>query len=340
MTSKIAPLDDAPSVDALQALLAFVETGGVAASAEALDLPQPTMSRRLQVFQRRDAAGEAILVRRGRNLKLTDKGHAALPAIRELVRQYDQLQRFLRGAPAAVQVLRVGLGSFGAQHYLARALAHLRSRQVACEIQPEVLRGQDRILGMVEGRFDMALVTHDPRQIQTIVAASSNRKAALAAEPLATHAFCVLAKLGTPLASELRAAAANRPAPLGLLARSVFVGLDPQSGIRLQLEAEFHKLGQPLKFAGDTTAGGWGAAKEYTRHGLGPAIIPLSALAAGDEQSFAVRRLPDRFSVTDYVIRRGGPADGVEGELLRALHLAAQQHAKEAQERFKSLLGR
>ena len=324
-------------MEALAALLAFVETGGVAAAAEKLDLPQPTMSRRLQVFQRADAQGEAILARRGRNLRLTEKGHAALPAIRELVRQYDQLDRFLKGAPLAVQVIRVGVGSFGAEHYLPRALAELRRRKIACEIQSEMVRGQDRILGVVEGRFDVALVTHDPRQIQMIVSASSNPKAALAVEPLATHVFCVLAKLGTPLASELHAAAANRPVPLERLAHSAFVGLDPQSGIRLQLEAEFHKLGRPLQFVGETTAGGWAAAKEYTRQGLGPAIVPLSALVTGDDKAFAIRRLPERFAVTDYVIRRKGPASSAETELLRALHLAAQQRSKEALEMFKSV---
>jgi len=254
------------------------------------------------------------------------------------VRQFDQLDRFLKGTPAAVQVVRVGLGSFGAQHYLPRALAELRQRKVACAIQTEVLRGQDRILGVVEGRLDVALVTHDPRQVQMIVSASTNPKAPLVVEPLATHVFSVLAMLGTPLASELRATAANRPVPLSLLARGAFVGLDAQSGIRLQLEAEFHRLGQPLQFVGDTTAGGWAAAKEYTRHGLGPAIIPLSALAAGDEQAFALRRLPDRFAVTDYVIRRKGSDGAAEEELLRALRLAAIQCSKAAQEMFKGLL--
>jgi DNA-binding transcriptional LysR family regulator len=333
----LSPAAPPPSLEALQALLSFVEAGGVAAAAETLELPQPTMSRRLQVFQRRDSQGEAILARRGRNLRLTEKGHAALPAICELVRQYDQLNRFLNGAPVAVRVVRLGIGSFGAQHYLPRALAELRRRKVTCEIETELARGQDRIRGVVEGRFDMALVTHDPRQIQMIVSASSNPKAKLAVEPVTMHAFCVLAKLGTPLASELRAVPANRPVPLELLSRGEFVGLDPQSGIRLQLESEFHKLGRPLQFVRETAAGGWAAAKEYTRHGLGPAIIPHSALAAGDDLAFAIRRLPERFAVTDYLIRRKLSADAAEPELVLALRHASRQHLKEVQELFKGV---
>ena len=204
MPAEIIALDDAPPLDLRQqALLAFVEAGGVAAAAEALALPQPTISRRLQIFQRRDAAGETILVRQGRNLRLSEKGHAALPAIRELVSQYEQFSQFLKGARAAVQVIRIGTGQFGAQHYLPRALSELHRRKIDCEVRAESVRGRDRILGVVEGRFDLALVTHDPRQIQMIVSGSSNRRAKFVVEPLATHEFCVLApRLGSPLASE------------------------------------------------------------------------------------------------------------------------------------------
>ena len=50
------------------------------------------------------------------------------------------------------------------------------------------------------------------------------------------------------LAAELKATASNRPVPLALLSQVAFVGLDEQSGIRLQLEAEFQRINLPLRF--------------------------------------------------------------------------------------------
>lgn len=323
-----------PSIEALEALLAFVETGGVATAAEQLGLPQPTLSRRLQVFQRQDANGETLLTHRGRHLRLTGKGQAALPAIRELLRQYNQFERFHRGERTATQTVRIGSGSFGARYYLPRALADLRRRKIDCNVQTELVRGRERILGVAEGQFDLAIVTHDRSQIRTIVSASSNPKAELSVEPLATHTFCALVSAGQPLAAEFKAAPANRPLPIAILSRCEFVGLDRQSGIRLQLEAEFQKLGFPLRFVPDATAGGWDAAKEYARHGLGVAIVPLAVLAAGDEDSFAIRRLPERFAMTDHLLRRKPAADATAPEIHRALRQAAQQHTHETRERW------
>jgi DNA-binding transcriptional LysR family regulator len=337
MSSEIFSLDSAPPLDSLTALLAFVQTGGVAAAAESLDLPQPTISRRLQIFQRRDAAGEAILVRQGRNLRLSEKGQAALPAIRELVAHYAQLESFLKGARSAVEVVRIGTGQFGARHYLPRALAELRRKQIVYEVRAEVVRGQERILGVVDGRLDLALVTHDPRQIQMIVSGSKNRRAKLQIEALATHTFCVMARVGAPLASELRALPVNRPAPLALLSGSEFVGLDRQSGIRLQLEAEFQKAGLPLKFVADATTGGWSAAKEYARHGLGAAIVPLPELALDDSDAFVIRRLPERFAVSDHLLRRPPLPDSPDSAVVAALRTAARQTLQEVRERWKIL---
>lgn len=327
-----------PSLDALRALLAFAEAGSVAGAARALQLSQPTLSRQLGPFQKRDGAGAAILVRRGRNLEFSEKGRAALPAIRELVRQYEQFDQFFKGTNGRLQTTRLGIGSFGAEHYLPRALAALKNGDPPCEIETQIVRGQERIIGVLEGRFDVAVVTHDPRQIQTIVSASTNPRAKLAVEALAEHGFCILACNRTRLANELRAAPANRPVPMALLAQGEFVGLDRQSGIRLQLEAEFQKFGQPLRFVAQASAGGWAAAKAYARHGLGAAIVPLAALTAGDEKHFTLRRLPERFAVTDFIVRRQPAPGSPEPALLAALHQAASEHLKEVRETWKALL--
>lgn len=325
-----------PSIDALRQLISLAEQGSVSAAARRLGLTQPTLSRRLQPFRLRDSNAEAILVRKGRGLELTPKGRRFLPAVRELVRQYEQLRGFIEGGRSAPQIVRVGVGSFAAQFYLPRALAALRDRQFDCEVATELARGKQRILGTLDGRFDLAVVSHDAAAIQSIARAAP-LSGPLLVEALASQRFCVIANVRDQRAARLREQPPERACTLASLAELQFVGLDQDSGIRIRLEAEFRKLGIDLRFKLSSAAGGWGAAKEYVRNGFGAAIVPTSVISPQDAADFTIRRLPDRFSATDQLIRRPGRSTAAQEEVIRALRAAARKHLREVQERWERM---
>ena len=70
------------------------------------------------------------------------------------------MQQFMAGRSREPNVLRVGIGSSASQFYLARALAGLQQRLPDWDVHTRVLRGQDRIAGVVDGTLDLAIVSH------------------------------------------------------------------------------------------------------------------------------------------------------------------------------------
>src|SRR5262245_49701970 len=97
------------SLDVMRALSAFTDAGNVADAARALGTIQPTMTRMLQVWQKKNLLGATVLERQGRRLQLTEHGRAILPAVRDLVRQYEQLVESCAGRTKATQLVRIGV---------------------------------------------------------------------------------------------------------------------------------------------------------------------------------------------------------------------------------------
>ncbi len=69
-----------------------------------------------------------------------------------------------------------------------------------------------------------------------------------------------------------------------------------------QIEACFRSTSSRLCFQYE--AGGWEAAREYARHGLGVAVLPPLLLARDDRNDFLIRRLPLQFHIRDLLIHR------------------------------------
>ena len=331
--------DEGPSVIALRELLTLVEKGGVTAAAEALETTQPTLSRKLQPFKRPLGADrKAILKKRGKSLELTDKGRAILPAVRELLHQYDQLLQHMDGSAASPQVVRIGLGDFSSQWYLPRALAELRDRDIEYEIETEVTRGRDRILATADGRLDLAIVTHDPLEIEASVVDHVGYNVPLVIEPIAKQPFCVIADKDSTAGRELKLQKTGRSVPLDWLGCWKIVGLDRHSGIRHKIENRLRASGAEPQFVEAATVGGWPAAIESARWGLGIAVVPLASLTTDDRNDFEVRRLGDEFSIVDQLIHRDTRLTVPQREVKKALKQAAQSHQKAVRQRWKRVL--
>ena len=292
-----------PSLELLRTLLEFAERGEVTAAAQAIGLDPAVISRRLGPLR----TDYGLLRRIGRDLELTDKGRAALPAIRSLLRQHEQLADWLQGKQACSQVLAIATGSFGARFYLPKALALFTGQHPDWQVRVQVRRGRDRILGVADGTFDLAIVSHDATQIRTIVSAARGESSALRIEPLAEHPLCLVAGKDTRFGHELAQVLDGQTVPLSMLARFPLVGLDLQSGIRRQLEA--HLRGRTPGSCFRFEAGGWEAGKEYARHGLGVAVLPRPLLARDDHKDFIIRRLPPEIRIQDLLIDRDADAE-------------------------------
>jgi DNA-binding transcriptional LysR family regulator len=300
-----------------------------------LGVTQPVVSRKLKVFQSADSCGAILLKESSGAPELTEAGRAMLPAARELVAQYGQLLDYLRGQSNAPQVVRVGLGGFAAEHYLPGALALLRDSAADCELRPAIVRGEERIIGTAEGHFDMAIVTHAPALVERIAAEAAGSRSTLVIEPLAQQPMCVIALRGTPEGDELHSIPRKRAVPLARLREWELVGLDRRSGIRQQLEQE---LGSPESLSFSAEGGGWLAARECARRGLGVAVLPLAVLSSEDDKDCVIRRLSERFAKADYLIHRRKELNQTQREAKRCLQEAVTAQRKLVQRTWKDLL--
>ncbi len=312
-----------PTIEDYRGLVAFADTGSVTAGAKFLGVKQPVLTRRLNLFKGRDP----LLVTRGNRMDLTDKGLAVLPLIRQLVQQFDEITDFVSSRRSQPRVLRIAIGASASQLFLPRAIKQLtgQKRFQGIEVQTQIIRGSERITGVAEGRFDLAILSHDPLQINL-----SNKL--LVIRELARQTMCVVAHKDSDEAQQLRRILRGQAVPVHLLARWTMVGLDDQSGLRRQLERAFVSRNDALNFG--SQAGGWLGMKEFARQGLGVGLVPLTLLSETDLEDLEIRRLDPGIGVTYQLIHRKKPADEIVETMKTYLLDSAKQLNKEVERRW------
>jgi DNA-binding transcriptional LysR family regulator len=252
-----------------------------------------------------------------------------------VVQDYDQLLACLKGRKSVPQLVRVGLGGFASEYYLPRLLALMREAGANFEVQATVARGEERILRTARGEFQLAVVTHDPPLVDRIVTDACGPRVRLVVEPLAEQPMCVVSKRSTAEAHELDAISPDQPVPLSKLRDWDLVGLDVRSGIRRQLERQFPSSSD-LQFVAE--GGGWPAARECARLGLGVAIVPTATLSLTDRRDFIIRRAPERFMVADYLIYRDQKLSSAVVTVKELLQQAATEHRQLVNQAWKQLV--
>ena len=289
---------------------------GVSAAARQLDAKQPVVSRKLKVFQESHEWGTLLT----EDKELTDAGRAVLPALRELIRRHDQLIEYLKGTSQAPEQIQLGLGHFASRFYLPKVLQKLKDRLEDCEISTKVLRGADRIVAVAEGRLDLAIVTHVPDLIQNVLADHGYSPTALKIQKLAVHELGLVAQEDSEEGCSLAKQPKRKPVPLEKLRNWELVGLDRKSGIRRHLEKAFDP--HEIRFVAE--GGGWWAALECARVGIGVAVVPLTILSDKDRRELIVRRLDEEFNLQDYLIHCDTVLSPFQEELCAALIRASR----------------
>jgi DNA-binding transcriptional LysR family regulator len=316
-------------IDRLRIFALFAEHKKAATVAQLLDLDEGHISRRLQELR-----SYGLLSGSGPTQSLTRKGLDALPAVRELLRQYDQLAEWLSARPVRPQLIVVAAGGQSAQQTLPRALAAFVRQHADWQVRIQVRRGRERILGTFDGTFDLAVVSHDPRQIDAVLAPHRGERPGLAVEELGRDSLCLIARHDSPEGRRLAAVPDGQEVPPSRLADFPLAGLDADSGLRKQLEEVC--ADRPLRFR--VERGGWAAAKELARRGAGAAVVPMSLLHLGDRDELVIRKLGHGGCVTERLIYRSGD-DGPEREALRrAVRQAFQEQQRETGQRWHGKL--
>lgn len=138
------------------------EHGSFRRTAEVLSVSQSTVSRRIQILERR--VGIALFERHRSGARTTLAGErflreAALGA-RHLHQAVDAIAQVKRGATG---VLRVGLTACLANGFLAALLAAYHRRYPTIDVSFEEGTSQINAGGLLNGRLDVAFMLTDPR---------------------------------------------------------------------------------------------------------------------------------------------------------------------------------
>jgi DNA-binding transcriptional LysR family regulator len=303
--------------------LIFAETSSVSETARRLGVKQPVVTKKLQVFKDAEACGAVLLGTSGGRPTLTDAAKAVLPSILELIGRYDRIMGYLNGQDAAPRVLRIGTGNFAVEHYLPQALATVRDMMEVCQVETQVCRGKERIVGTANGIYDISIVTYDKDQIVATLREKRLSEDSLMIGLLCRHPMCLVADLRTDAGRELNSLSSTKPVPIDRLTQWELIGPDRQSGIRRQLESRVGR--DQLYFIAE--GGGWVGAKEYARAGLGVAIVPRIAVSAADRKKLVCRRLSKQFLITDFLIHRNEPLNPFQQRVKDAIISAATHRA-------------
>lgn len=175
-------------LEAMSLLLLTVEKGSLTAAAKAMNMPLPTVSRKLRELEAH--LGAQLLVRTTRRLALTDAGTAYVAAARRILREIEEAERNASGEfekPRGELVITAPV-LFGELHVLPIVTAFLATYP---DISVRLLLS-DRNLHLIEDHIDMAVrigALPDSSMVATRVGAMPT---VVCASP------ALLTRLGTP----------------------------------------------------------------------------------------------------------------------------------------------
>jgi DNA-binding transcriptional LysR family regulator len=311
-----------PAIEDLRTFLFLAEGEGVADVAKKLGIDGSVVSRRLSPFQRH----LGLLRKRGGSLVLTDRGRELVPTVQAVLKSYDALADQLLHRERDTRGVTIAVGGFGAASLVPELVARCTTEIPRTAIRVRVCRGRERVAGIADGRFDLAILSHSLEQIRPLLGDSK-----VAIEPLPARPFVVVSRRDTTAGFASASIASGSAVAIGDLGGIVLVGLDESAGARIQLERRADEIGVRLRFG--PSGGGWLAAREYARHGLGAAIVPAEVLSDGDWRELLVRRLDHSLWPRDHLLYRS--PDGSRLGPLKALLVAtATEQCRRQQERL------
>jgi DNA-binding transcriptional LysR family regulator len=243
--------------------------GDASVTATLLGINQPSISKRLGYFQH---VGKLIrkpwLERRGKTWYLTEEGQRVLPVVEDLLRRYDHMLAFVKGA--RMPGLLFACGREAADTFVLAAVRLLHERHPEAVYRVQELRGSQRIEGVASGLLDLALVTHAPTQIAEIA-----RHCPMHIEDLREDPLALACARHTPWTEEFAALTDGRVSAVAMT-RFPLILPEPNTGLRKSLDERLRAAGVQAKLPTVLEVGGWNTILNYTNAGLGIGLLPRS----------------------------------------------------------------
>lgn len=158
------------SMDVLRSFVTGVDLGGFARAGDRLGRSASAVS--LQLRKLEEQSGQALFVKQGRGLALTEAGTVLLAYARRILDLNDEAAARLDALGAAVEGrVRVGVPEDFAESWLPALLGRFARAHPKARVELRVDRGARLMEGCADGTLDLALVWHAPEQAPAPVVA-------------------------------------------------------------------------------------------------------------------------------------------------------------------------
>ena len=270
----------------LRAFVAVVDLEGFHRAAEALNLSQPALSRRIQKLEA--AVGAALLERTTRRVALTTVGREFLPLVRRMLDEFDSSLFAMRD----VGRQRRGLISLAcvptaAFYFLPSVIARFNEQYPNIRFRILDLSANEGLESVARGEVEFGinlLGSSDPE---------------LSFEPLIEDPFVLACRRDHPLAQ-------RRSLSWSDLEGQPLVAVSRTSGNRIMLDAALVRAGVSLSWSYEVTH--LSTSLGLVEAGLGISVLPKLATPQGDHPIIVTRpiRNPEVSRTIGVVRRRGG----------------------------------
>ena len=269
----------------LRAFVAVVELGGFHRAAEALNMSQPALSRRIQRLEA--AVGAALLERTTRRVALTMVGREMLPLVRRMLDEFDSSIFAMRdlGSRRAGQIALACIPT-AAFYFLPSVIARFSEQYPNIRFRILDLSANDGLEAVARGEVEFGI---------NLLGGSD---AELTFEPLLEDPFVLACRRDHVLADRPALAWADLEGhPLVTVSRA--------SGNRAILDSALVKVGVRLDWSFEVTH--LSTSLGLVEAGLGISVLPRLATPGQDHPTIATRAIRDpEISRTIGVVRRRG----------------------------------
>jgi DNA-binding transcriptional LysR family regulator len=145
----------------LKAFLLVAEAGSFSLAAELLHLTQPAVSKRIALLE--EQLGADLFDRIGRNISLTEAGHALLPHARAVQSELEAAQQSVRDLSGEVGgQLRLATSHHIGLHRLPPVLSEFSKAFTAVHIDIDFMDSEQAYERIMQGKAELAVVTLAP----------------------------------------------------------------------------------------------------------------------------------------------------------------------------------
>lgn len=152
----------------LKAFVLVAQSGSFSQAAEKLHLTQPAVSKRIALLE--EQLGSDLFDRIGRNITLTEAGHALLPHARSVQHELEAAQQSVRDLAGGVSgQLRLATSHHIGLHRLPPVLSAFSKAFPAVHIDIDFMDSEQAYELIMQGKAELAIVTLAPAEQANVV---------------------------------------------------------------------------------------------------------------------------------------------------------------------------